>query len=112
MKLIKAIIRVERADEVLAALAEADVLHVTLTHVVAVGAGVDPGASTVSMEFGRKVTRRVKLELMCPDVDEDRMVETVRKAACTSLPGDGVISVHNVNRLVKIRTAAESLEAL
>ena len=52
-----------------------------------------------------------------PDVverleDEARLVETIRAAACTGEPGDGVISVANVNRLVKIRTAAESTEAL
>jgi nitrogen regulatory protein PII len=112
MKEIKAYIRVERAEEVLDALAGEGIVHATLSHVLAVGAQVDPDCSKVSMEFGRPVNRMVKLEMICPDREEHRLLELVRRAACTGQPGDGVLSVANVNRFVKIRTAAESLEAL
>jgi nitrogen regulatory protein PII len=64
------------------------------------------------MEFGRPVNRMVKLEVICPDRDEHRLLEVVRQAACTGQPGDGVLSVTNVNRFGKIRDSAESLEAL
>ncbi|WP_025322423.1 P-II family nitrogen regulator [Deferrisoma camini] len=112
MKLIRAYIRVERADEVLDALSQAGIVNATLTHVLAVGPNQDPDQSKVSMEFGRRVNRMVKLELICPDKDESMMVETIRKAACTGQPGDGVVAVQNLNRLVKIRTAKESVDAL
>jgi hypothetical protein len=63
MKLIKASVPVDRADEVVGPLAEAGALRATLTHVLTVGVNVDPVASTMSMEFGQKVNRMVKLEL-------------------------------------------------
>ena len=112
MKLIRAYIRAERADEVLEGLAQAGILNATLTHVLAVGPNLDPDASRVSLEFGRRVNRMVKLELICPDKDEHRMIEIIRRGACTGQPGDGVIAVQNINRLVKIRTAQESVDAL
>ena len=46
------------------------------------------------------------------DKDELKMVELIRNAACTMRPGDGIITVANVNRLVKVRTAAVSSDAL
>ncbi|MCJ7829937.1 MAG: P-II family nitrogen regulator, partial [Desulfobacterales bacterium] len=65
-----------------------------------------------SIEFGRKAHRMVKLEIICRDRDEHRTVELIRNAACTHQAGTGIICVTNVNRLVKIRTAGESTEAL
>ena len=112
MKLVKAFLRAERASEVLRALSEAGILNVTLTHALAVGPHVDPEATDVSFEFGSKANRMVSLELICPDKDEGRLVELVRRGARTNRPGDGVIAVQNINRLVKIRTGAESVEAL
>jgi len=112
MKEIKAYVREERANEVLDALGEEGIVHATLTHVLAVGAHLDPDRSRVSLEFGRRVNRMVKLEVICPDRDEHRLLEVIRRAAYTGQHGDGVLSVTNVNRLVKIRDATESLEAL
>ena len=112
MKEIKAYLRGERAGEVLDALGNAGIPNATLTHVLAVGPNVDKDSGRVSLEFGRRVNRMVRLELICPDRDEVRLVEVIRAAACTGTPGDGVVSVANVNRLVKIRSAAESTEAL
>jgi len=112
MKEIKAFIRTERANEVLDALAQIGITNATLTHVLAVGPHVDSDRSKVSLEFGRSVNRMVKLEVICPDRDEHRLLDVVRRAACTGQSGDGVLSVTNVNRFVKIRDAAESLEAL
>ncbi len=112
MKEIKAYIRVERAAKVQAALSKAGISHMTLSHVLAVGAHNDADPAKISIEFGCYVNRRVKVELICLDKDEAQTVELVRKAACTGQPGDGIITVANVNHLIKIRTAAESAEAL
>ena len=112
MKEIKAFIRAERAEEVLDALAEVGIANATLTHVLSWGPHVDPGRGKVSLEFGREVNLMVKLEVICPDQEEDRLLEVARRAACTGQSGDGVISVTTVNRFVKIHDAAESVEAL
>ena len=112
MKEIKAYIRIERAAEVQAALSEAGISHMTLSHVLAVGAHNDADQAKANIEFGCYVIRRVKVEIICLDKDEARVVEVVRMAACTGQSGDGIITVVNVNHLTKIRTAAQSAEAL
>ena len=112
MKEIKAYIRVERAAKVHAALSEAGVSHMTLSHVLAVGVHGEADQTKLSIEFGCYVNRRVKVEVICLDKDEARTVELMRKAACTGQPGDGIITVTNLNHLIKIRTAAESVDAL
>ena len=112
MKEIKAYIRSDRALEVLDALSQAGITHATLTHVFAVGADAEGGQAELNIEFGRNVNRMVKLEVICLDRDEPKMVELIRKAACTMRSGDGIITVANVNRLVKVRTAAVSIDAL
>ncbi len=112
MKMIKAYVRAARADTVLEGLARAGIFHATLTQVTAVGPNIDPKAKRVSVRFGRRVEEMIKIELICPDRDENKLVEIIRETGCTRQPGDGVIAVQNVNRLVKIRTASESLDAL
>ena len=112
MKEIKAYIRCDRALKALDALGEAGMNHATLTHVFAVGAEADCDQAEMNIEFGCQVNRMVKLEVICLDKDELKIVELIRKAACTLQPGDGIITVANVNRLVKVRTAAVSIDAL
>ena len=112
MKEIKAFIRSDRALEVLDALSQAGITHATLTHVMAVGAEAECDEAEMNIEFGCRVNRMVKLEVICLDKDELKIVELIRKPACTGQPGDGIITVANVNRLIKIRTAAESVKAL
>ena len=112
MKEIKAYIRCERAHKVIDALAEAGLNHATLTHVLAAGAEAECNEAQMNIEFGCRVNRMVKLEVICLDRDEGKIVELIRKTACTMQPGDGIITVANVNRLVKVRTAAVSSDAL
>ena len=112
MKAINAYIRADRAPQVLDALTAAGITHTTLTHVVAVGATSIAANAKMNIEFGRKAHPMIKLEIICLDRDETRTVELIRSAACTHQAGDGIIAVTNVNRLVKIRTAGESTEAL
>ena len=112
MKEIKAYIRCERALKALDALTEAGIKHATLTHVLAVGAEAECDQAEMNIEFGCRVNRMVKLEVICLDKDESKIVELIRKAACTLQPGDGIITVANVNRVVKVRTAAVSVDAL
>ncbi len=112
MKEIKAIIRADKARETLDALQDAGAIHATVDHVLAVGKHVDNGDAKINMEFGRRVTKMVKLEVICSDRDDLRLVDIIREASCTGFSGDGIIVVSNVNRLMKIRNKCESTDAL
>lgn len=107
MKEIKAIIRLDKAQVVLDALQQEGVEHATVTHVLAIGSSMDQDAGTVNMEFGRKVVKMVKMVVICSDRDDLRLVEIIREAASTGQKGDGIITVANVNRLMKIRSHCE-----
>lgn len=112
MKEIKAIIRREKAPMVLDNLEKAGVKHVTLTQILATGITCDDSNSMMSMEFGRNVTTMIKMKIICTDSDDLRYIKIIRDSAYTDSPGDGIIAVSNVNRLVKIRTSDEDVEAL
>lgn len=112
MKEIKAIVREERITEVLDTLGDAGIVNATLTHVLAMGPNIDRDEKRINVKFGRRVNRMVKLELICPDKDEGRLVDLIREPCCTGRAGDGIIAVKNINRLVKIRNAVESVDAL
>jgi nitrogen regulatory protein P-II 1 len=56
--------------------------------------------------------KKVKLEILCSDNVCDHLVGVIRKAAHTGNPGDGVIMVAELHRVVRIRTGQEQDEAV
>ena len=112
MKEIKAIIRTDKAQEALDALYGGGAVNVTVSHVLATGTSIDNGEARMNMEFGRQVAKMVRLEVVCSDRDDLRLVEIIRQASCTGQKGDGIIIVSNVNRIMKIRNKCESIDAL
>ena len=112
MREIKAYCRKERVQEVVLALRKAGVPHMTMTHVSALGSGIDPKQSSVSWEAATLTTETAKLEFVCAEADVDTLLGVLRAQARTGEPGDGIIFVSRVERAVKIRTGAEGREAL
>jgi len=53
-----------------------------------------------------------KLEILCADKDEEKIIETLQKSAQSGEKGDGVIFSYNIDKLVKIRTAETGNSAL
>ena len=47
---------------------------------------------------------KAKLEVLCPDDQCDALVDLIRTAAHTGNPGDGIIMVVDLDRVVRIRT--------
>lgn len=58
-------------------------------------------------------TPKVKIEILCVDTDESKIVEVIKKTAHTGRQGDGKIIVTNsVERIVSIRTSEEGEKAI
>lgn len=112
MKLVKAIVRTERVARVVAGLREAGVPRLTISHVHAIGSGVDPRDYRLSIESGSAYTEKAKIELICKAEDADRVVAVIRELARTGERGDGIVAVQEVERCVKIRTGDENALAL
>lgn len=112
MNEIKAYVRPEQVEQVVRALRDAGVPHMTVTHVRSLGSGVDPEHMRVSLETGGWYTETAKIEFVCAEREVDRLVRSVQDNARTGKRGDGIIFAHQVDRAVKILTGAEGPSAL
>lgn len=112
MREIKAYLRPEKVEDVVRALRENGIDHLTISHVRSFGAGVDPHRERVSFEAGTTYTEKAKLEFVCSEPEVERLVPVIRAHAVTGEPGDGVVFVSPVDYALKIRTGVEGREAL
>ena len=56
--------------------------------------------------------KKLKIEILCSDKDEETVIETIQKSGQSGEKGDGVIFSYDINKLVKIRTAEIGEKAL
>ena len=112
MKLITAIVKPFRLDEVKDTLKAAGITGITVSEVQ--GFGRQSGHTEVyrGAEYQIDFVPKVSLELVVDDGDVDRIVETITEAARTGKIGDGKIWVTDVDRLIRIRTGEQGSDAL
>jgi nitrogen regulatory protein P-II 1 len=104
MKLITAIVKPFKVDDVKAALKDAGVAGMTVTQVQ--GFGRQGGHTEVyrGAEYTVDFVPKVSLEAVVEDGDADRVVDVIVEAARTGKIGDGKVWVTEVDHLVRIRT--------
>ena len=104
MKLVTAIIKPFKLDEVREALSAIGVQGITVTEVK--GFGRQKGHTELyrGAEYVVDFLPKVKVEVVVKDGDVDRCVEAIVKAAKTGKIGDGKIFVSAVEQVVRIRT--------
>jgi nitrogen regulatory protein P-II 2 len=112
MKLITAIIKPFKLDDVREALSEIGVAGVTATEVK--GFGRQKGHTELyrGAEYVVDFLPKVKLEIAVADSVVDQAVETIVKAANTGKIGDGKIFVSNLEQIIRIRTGETGEEAI
>jgi nitrogen regulatory protein P-II 2 len=112
MKLIMAIIKPFKVDEVREALTAAGIDGLTITEVK--GYGRQKGQTEIyrGAEYAVNFLPKVKVEVVVPDELADRAVDVVQAAARTGKIGDGKIFVLNVEQAVRIRTGDAGAAAL
>jgi nitrogen regulatory protein P-II 1 len=112
MKKIEAIIRPEKLNQVKAALESIDVKGVTVHDVR--GRGEQRGIELVNRAGKYRVDLLPKtlLEIVAPDKEVQKIIDTIVTAARTGEPGDGKIFVSPMERCVRIRTGEEDGKAL
>ena len=112
MKLITAIIKPFKLDDVRDALGEAGVTGMTVSEVK--GFGRQKGHTELyrGAEYVVDFLPKLKLEIAVPDEDAERVVETIVETAASGRIGDGKIFVTDVERAVRIRTGEEGDDAL
>lgn len=112
MKLIKAIIRPDKLNDVLTALFQSDITGLTVTRVRGHGGETEQvetyRGTTVKMELADKVM----LDIGVSEPFVDRTVEALLKSARTGEVGDGKIFVLPVEKIYRIRTGEEDKAAV
>jgi len=113
MQKIEAIIRPEKLDAVKNALADAGVSGLNIVHVT--GRGVQKGV--VHMGRGGETYEvdmlpKVKIEVVVPDAQVDKLVNTISEAARTGRIGDGKIFVIPITDAIRVRTGEKGDAAL
>ncbi|MBM3379797.1 MAG: P-II family nitrogen regulator [Betaproteobacteria bacterium] len=104
MKLITAIIKPFKLDEVREALSEIGVQGITVTEVK--GFGRQKGHTELyrGAEYVVDFLPKVKLEVALPEALLERAVEAIEKSARTGKIGDGKIFVYSLDDVIRIRT--------
>jgi nitrogen regulatory protein P-II 2 len=112
MKLITAIIKPFKLDEVREALSGIGVQGITVTEVK--GFGRQKGHTELyrGAEYVVDFLPKVKIEAAIDDALVDQAIETIEAAARTGKIGDGKIFVYDVLQVVRIRTGETGPEAL
>lgn len=112
MKLVTAIIKPFKLDDVREALAEVGVQGITVTEVK--GFGRQKGHTELyrGAEYVVDFLPKVKLEAAIADDTLDAVIEAISKAAQTGKIGDGKIFVSSLEDVVRIRTGESGEEAL
>jgi nitrogen regulatory protein P-II 1 len=112
LKLITAIVKPFKLDDVKAALKDAGVTGMTVTEVQ--GFGRQAGHTEVyrGAEYTIDFVPKVRVEVLADEADVDRLIEAVTAAARTGKIGDGKIWVTEAGRVVRIRTGERDADAL
>ncbi len=112
MKLVTAIIKPFKLDDVREALSEVGVKGITVTEVK--GFGRQKGHTELyrGAEYVVDFLPKVKVEVAVAADIVDKVVDAIRNAANTGKIGDGKIFVSNIEQVVRIRTGETGPEAL
>ena len=112
MKLISAIIKPFKLDEVREALSAIGVQGITVTEVK--GFGRQKGHTELyrGAEYVVDFLPKVKIDAAVRDDIVDQVIEAIEKSASTGKIGDGKIFVFDVEQVIRIRTGETGEEAL
>ena len=112
MKLIMAVIKPFRLDDVRDALSEIGIKGMTVTEVK--GFGRQKGHTELyrGAEYAVDFLPKIKLEVAVPSDLVDRVIESITTAAQTGKIGDGKIFVSEIEQAIRIRTGETGPEVL
>ncbi len=112
MKLVTAVVKPFKLDDVKDALKAAGITGITVTEVRGFGRQGGHTETYRGAEYKIDFVPKVQIDVVVDDGDADTVVETIVRSAATDKIGDGKIWVTGVDRVVRIRTGEEGSDAL
>ena len=112
MKLITAIVKPPRLDDIKRALHEIGVAGMTVSEVS--GFGRQKGHTEIyrGAEYVVDLIPKIRIEIISDNAEVTHIVETITKAANTGAIGDGKIWVTPIDSVVRVRTGERNGEAI
>lgn len=112
MKKIECIIRPEKLEEVKEALNSIGIKGMTVTQVF--GCGLQKGRTEYyrGVEVSLNLLPKVKIELVIPDTEVEKVIDIVSSFARSGNIGDGKIFIYNIEDAVRIRTGERGEKAI
>jgi nitrogen regulatory protein PII len=112
MKLITAIVKPFKLDDVKDALKAAGIHGITVSEARGFGRQGGHTETYRGTEYKVDFVPKVRLEIVTDEAEVDGVIDTIKAAAVTGKIGDGKIWVSDVSRIVRIRTGEEGGDAL
>ena len=112
MKLVTAVIKPFKLDDVKDALKEAGSSGITVSEVRGFGRQGGHTETYRGAEYKIDFVPKVQVKIVVDDDAVDAVVEAITKSAATGKIGDGKIWVTDVDRIVRIRTGEEGADAV
>ena len=112
MKLVTAVVKPFRLEDVKASLQAIGVTGLTVSE--ASGYGRQRGHVEVyrGAEYTVDLVQKVRIEVLAADDDVDRIVDAIVETARTGKIGDGKVWVMPVDRVVRVRTGEQGADAI
>lgn len=104
--------KLSRYERLKTALNDLGVTGMTVTQVMGCGIQKGVGERYRGVEMDVTVLPKVKVEVIVGNIPVDKVIETAKRTLYTGHVGDGKIFVYNVQKVVKVRTGEENLDAL
>jgi nitrogen regulatory protein P-II 1 len=112
MKLVTAVVKPFKLDDVKTALKAAGVVGITVTEVRGFGRQGGHTETYRGTEYQVDFLPKVKIESIVEDGDVDAVVDAIAGAARTDKIGDGKVWVTSIDELVRIRTGERGADAI
>ena len=109
---VSIIAKLSRYDKLKKAMNDIGVTGMTVTQVMGCGIQKGAGEKYRGVEMDATLLPKVKVEVIVGNIPVEKVIETASKTLYTGHVGDGKIFVYNVQKVVKVRTGEEDLEAL
>ena len=109
MKEVKAFVKPFKVNDILNQLLQAGYPNITVS--LAEGTGnFKSDESTLSTRFSITDSKVAKIEIVCNDIDVDKIVSIISDMGRTGNPGDGIVYVSEIQNVYKVKTGLENSE--
>lgn len=112
MKKIEAIVRPHKIDDIRESLQEIGIAGMTMTEVKGIGRQKGHTETYRGSEYEINFVPKIKVEIVVPDEQVERVISVIIKTAKTGEVGDGKIFIQPIDEAIRVRTEESGESAL